>query len=391
MATHTTARPYMCPYCRKTFKTSVSCRKHIKIHRDEVVAAVSSTTQVDMPVTGPDGYSSNMVLQPLAPTESQVDFVDSQPYGPAHSYSDYLGNDFNSACVNLKQLAVTTLCFNVHFVIFFNAVNGVEGSEELRVSLPPSTEHQNVPETLIATLDENLIGNPSLSVCLPQESPPGVHTSQETINNTITHIQYQMPYSGIYTTVTHPGTVPAALPPAAAGQEVNLPKQIDFPVADSSVCATLYEGLEIPHHSQQFMGSQDGAAQAVPNSSVDIPPVQDGFTYATSDHHVSEEVAHEAPQFQQESIKEDMAFPSLPAGNEGPEKEEIRKIRESSKAISERIYNELRNQGHKSRKATMESLSNSGPNVCEFCQRGFRKRSDLQRHLRIHTGEKPFR
>lgn len=30
---HSEERPYMCPYCQKRFKTSVNCRKHIKIHR----------------------------------------------------------------------------------------------------------------------------------------------------------------------------------------------------------------------------------------------------------------------------------------------------------------------------------------------------------------------
>ncbi|KAK6625318.1 hypothetical protein RUM43_005615 [Polyplax serrata] len=30
---HSEDRPYMCPYCQKRFKTSVNCRKHIKIHR----------------------------------------------------------------------------------------------------------------------------------------------------------------------------------------------------------------------------------------------------------------------------------------------------------------------------------------------------------------------
>ncbi len=26
-------RPYLCPYCSKSFKTLVSCKKHIKTHR----------------------------------------------------------------------------------------------------------------------------------------------------------------------------------------------------------------------------------------------------------------------------------------------------------------------------------------------------------------------
>uniref|UniRef100_A0A3Q3VYE9 C2H2-type domain-containing protein n=1 Tax=Mola mola TaxID=94237 RepID=A0A3Q3VYE9_MOLML len=33
MTTHSDLRPYMCPYCQKTFKSSPNCRKHMKTHR----------------------------------------------------------------------------------------------------------------------------------------------------------------------------------------------------------------------------------------------------------------------------------------------------------------------------------------------------------------------
>ncbi|XP_075069313.1 zinc finger protein 236 isoform X2 [Mixophyes fleayi] len=36
MGIHNDLRPYMCPYCQKTFKTSLNCKKHMKTHRFEV-------------------------------------------------------------------------------------------------------------------------------------------------------------------------------------------------------------------------------------------------------------------------------------------------------------------------------------------------------------------
>ncbi|XP_072168718.1 zinc finger protein 236-like [Diadema setosum] len=36
MSTHTDVRPFMCPYCQKTFKTSVNCKKHMKMHKREL-------------------------------------------------------------------------------------------------------------------------------------------------------------------------------------------------------------------------------------------------------------------------------------------------------------------------------------------------------------------
>jgi len=38
MAVHQEERPFMCPYCEKTFKTNVNCKKHMKTHRGNLTA-----------------------------------------------------------------------------------------------------------------------------------------------------------------------------------------------------------------------------------------------------------------------------------------------------------------------------------------------------------------
>ena len=37
-------RPYLCPYCSKSFKTNVHCKKHIKTHRQNRPGATSNKT-----------------------------------------------------------------------------------------------------------------------------------------------------------------------------------------------------------------------------------------------------------------------------------------------------------------------------------------------------------
>ncbi|KAK1173366.1 zinc finger protein 236-like isoform X1 [Acipenser oxyrinchus oxyrinchus] len=45
MATHSDLRPYMCPYCQKTFKSSPNCRKHMKTHRYELAQQLQQQQQ----------------------------------------------------------------------------------------------------------------------------------------------------------------------------------------------------------------------------------------------------------------------------------------------------------------------------------------------------------
>ncbi|XP_070574976.1 zinc finger protein 236-like [Ptychodera flava] len=45
MSTHSEVRPFMCPYCQKTFKTSVNCKKHMKTHRHELAMQAADQPQ----------------------------------------------------------------------------------------------------------------------------------------------------------------------------------------------------------------------------------------------------------------------------------------------------------------------------------------------------------
>ncbi|XP_068180402.1 zinc finger protein 236-like isoform X1 [Antennarius striatus] len=51
MTTHSDLRPYMCPYCQKTFKSSPNCRKHMKTHRYELAQQLQPQSSDD-PLAG---------------------------------------------------------------------------------------------------------------------------------------------------------------------------------------------------------------------------------------------------------------------------------------------------------------------------------------------------
>ncbi|CAH1269462.1 ZNF236 [Branchiostoma lanceolatum] len=54
MSTHSEVRPFMCPYCQKTFKTSVNCKKHMRTHRAELAAQALSQAAAAVAGEGDD-------------------------------------------------------------------------------------------------------------------------------------------------------------------------------------------------------------------------------------------------------------------------------------------------------------------------------------------------
>jgi hypothetical protein len=55
---------FMCPYCQKTFKTNVLCRKHMKIHRAEVKAGKVSMVPAEQQVNPAPVLSNLPASQP---------------------------------------------------------------------------------------------------------------------------------------------------------------------------------------------------------------------------------------------------------------------------------------------------------------------------------------
>ena len=66
---HRKERPFMCPFCQKTFKTSVLCKKHMKIHRKDL--ALKDTIQDD-----PDIGITNTVINTHANTTTTLTTIE---------------------------------------------------------------------------------------------------------------------------------------------------------------------------------------------------------------------------------------------------------------------------------------------------------------------------
>ncbi|XP_017351751.1 zinc finger protein 236 isoform X1 [Ictalurus punctatus] len=74
MTTHSDLRPYMCPYCQKTFKSSPNCRKHMKTHRYELAQQLRQQqgSSEAPPLEDPMG-GANTVEVPMGGTSALED------------------------------------------------------------------------------------------------------------------------------------------------------------------------------------------------------------------------------------------------------------------------------------------------------------------------------
>ncbi|XP_071957635.1 zinc finger protein 236-like [Antedon mediterranea] len=91
MSTHSELRPFMCPYCQKTFKTSVNCKKHMKTHKREL-----AMQQLQQEQQGQDQVSQQQQDASLAELEEQTTAIleqlgQAQTLGPPTSLSDQTG------------------------------------------------------------------------------------------------------------------------------------------------------------------------------------------------------------------------------------------------------------------------------------------------------------
>ncbi|XP_035808978.2 zinc finger protein 236 isoform X2 [Amphiprion ocellaris] len=63
MTTHSDLRPYMCPYCQKTFKSSPNCRKHMKTHRYELAQQLQPQSADDPLGTGAVAHDMQVEIE----------------------------------------------------------------------------------------------------------------------------------------------------------------------------------------------------------------------------------------------------------------------------------------------------------------------------------------
>ncbi|XP_072013955.1 zinc finger protein 236-like [Amphiura filiformis] len=100
MSTHSEVRPFMCPYCQKTFKTSVNCKKHMKTHKRELGMQAKQQQEAEQVGQGPDDLVEVPVqVQPVEmQVTTQVSIQESQD-----TITDQLVEQAQNALLGLQQ------------------------------------------------------------------------------------------------------------------------------------------------------------------------------------------------------------------------------------------------------------------------------------------------
>lgn len=109
----------MCPYCQKTFKTAMDCKKHMKTHRPK------------LSISNEDGGSQIEIHQDDGEHSNEVQLNESTENQNGEAVDDPVDVDLDSSKENLVKIT------GEGFEALVNAENDVDGTT--LVSLTPET------------------------------------------------------------------------------------------------------------------------------------------------------------------------------------------------------------------------------------------------------------
>ncbi|KAM9575725.1 zinc finger protein 236 isoform 6-T6 [Guaruba guarouba] len=392
MGIHNDLRPYMCPYCQKTFKTSLNCKKHMKTHRYELAQqlqqheqsasigdstvdqqSIHVSTQMQVEIESGELQQSEAVAtdqqaileldqQPVVGTEETAleQQLTDQPLEQDEDRFVTSQHALQENITQFEQQAVTQQPFDQQ---------GLSQGFTVNDSYNQQTQFPAVQQLQ----DSSTLESQALSTSY---HPPALLQvpNTDTINVTTRLIQDQ-----------------------ASQEELELHTQRPHFLEDnedqskrSYRCEYCNKGFKKSSHLKQHVRSHTGEKPYKCQLC--------GRGFVSSGVLKSHEKTHTVACEDDDENSERTSRKSRPGVITFTEEEtaELAKIRPRETAtVSEKVLVQSaaekdRISEIKDKQAELEAEPKYA-NCCSYCPKSFKKPSDLVRHVRIHTGEKPYK
>ncbi len=340
MGAHKKERPFLCPYCQKTFKTSVLCKKHMKVHRGDLVTKDEAATN-----SAPDKTSSDRkvlstieAMDVARPTTATTSVTTNPMYFTADS----------SGTVTIPTITSLT------------------GQSELMANIASDGTITLQQGDQLASVDLSTLqfadGTPFQLSSVMLQPPANLPQPQQ--QSVIPKIEAKCPNCGLLFATLKDLESHSANCGTDFDTDGAQPKSDVFYCSFKKCTSTFKSADELADHMQTYH----------PQAPVKEEP-QPAIAKLTSTNLIAK----------QSRVKKTVKFKSSqPFSTSSLDPVSMsEKILEASIAEKERVS---------TIKSTEEIARETEglPNKCQICMRSFKKPSDLVRHVRTHTGEKPY-